>query len=351
MKLKNFLKIAYLTVFFGLLCVIGIFSFAGKNNSPKKEEKVELKVTSYMDAFKGFDKYVSANFGFRSRFIQLNNQLKYNIFNESGSDEVIAGDKGFLFYKSALHDYIGEDILSDAEIGEIAGYIKSLQAECEKLGAEFVFVVAPNKMSIYGEYMPYYYIKSEEKGNYEKLMIELEKKGVAFVDLKQVLLQNKEAGLIYHKLDSHWNNVGAGIAYEAIMDKAGLSHREYSTLEYETGKDFVGDLYEMLFPEGSKKDEQMYYGLEEYFSYTSRFTGVDDLYISTENTDRDIEGSVLMFRDSFGNSLHCFFAADFKEAEFSRALPYDITLAEGKNLVVIEIVERNIPNLLKYVIS
>ncbi len=70
------------------------------------------------------------------------------------------------------------------------------------------------------------------------------------------------------------------------------------------------------------------------------------MIISTANDGGN--KSVLMFRDSFGNALYPFAANDFEQARFSRALPYDLTDIGAYDLVVIEIVERNIGNLLEY---
>ena len=55
-------------------------------------------------------------------------------------------------------------------------------------------------------------------------------------------------------------------------------------------------------------------------------------------------GSLLMFRDSFGNSLYPFMADSFFEARFSRAMPYDLSLLDEfhSDTLVIELVERNI---------
>ena len=150
MKVKKILKTIYVVGIFGLLIAIGIKTFVGKSNSPAKEEKVKFKPSSYTSFCNEFDKYFSANFGFRSRFISMNNIVKYNVFKQSGEDNVIAGRDGWLFYNSALHDYIGEDVLSDEEIIKIADYVEAISEKCEKAGKKFVFVIAPNKMEIYG---------------------------------------------------------------------------------------------------------------------------------------------------------------------------------------------------------
>ena len=102
----------------------------------------------------------------------------------------------------------------------------------------------------------------------------------------------------------------------------------------------------MLFPEGRKKDIQYYFENTENFDYTSRFMGVDDLIITTENADKT--GSALLYRDSFGNALYKFFSDDFKNVTVSRAVPYDMSSVGDYDVIVVEIVERNIKNLLEY---
>lgn len=348
MKIKKILKTAYVVGIFGLLITIGIKTFIGKSNSPSKEEKVEFKPSSYSSFSDEFDKYFSANFGFRSKFINMNNIVKYNVFKQSGEDSVIAGRDGWLFYNSALHDYTGENVLSDEEIVEIADYVEAMSEKCEKAGKKFVFVIAPNKMEVYGKYMPYYYVENRADGNYEKLINELSLRDVAYTDLKKLFKEdNTYPGMpLYHKLDSHWNNLGASIAYREIMDKAGINVTDYRNIQYRKAMDFDGDLYDMLFPEGSKKDTQYYFENTENFGYTSRFMGVDDLMITTENDNKT--GNALLYRDSFGNALYKFFADDFKNVTVSRAVPYDMSSVEEYDVIVVEIVERNIKNLLEY---
>ena len=103
---------------------------------------------------------------------------------------------------------------------KIADYVEAISEKCEKAGKKFVFVIAPNKMEIYGEYMPYYYVENCPDGNYEKLIKELSSRKVAYTDLKKLFKEdNTYSGVeLYHKLDSHWNNLGASLAYMEIMD-------------------------------------------------------------------------------------------------------------------------------------
>ncbi len=345
MKLKKILKIAYISVFFLFLSVVGICSFVIKEDTSGKEKPVELEYTGYKDWSKGFDTYFSSNFAFRKSFIQMDSMLKYNLFNYTGEREVIAGKDDWLFYEQALKDYDGSEILSDAEIEEIADAIERLSEEVKKQGGDMVFVVAPNKMEVYGEYMPYYLKESPKDGNYEKLMKALSQKDVKYVDLKNVLKSDSTYGDIklYHKWDSHWNNLGAAVAYREIMKTTELQFTDYSDIPFVSRTDFNGDLYSMHFPKGDKKDVNYYFDVEYNYDFTSNFKSVDDLIITTENQSGT--GKVILYRDSFGNALYEFFANDFSEAYISRALPYDVSDIEGADLVVVEIVERNIPRL------
>ena len=57
----------------------------------------------------------------------------------------------------------------------------------------------------------------------------------------------------------------------------------------------------------------------------------------------------LIFRDSFFNAQVQFFSESFAYVQYQRGVPYDFSLAESLNadIVILEIVERNIPKLLE----
>lgn len=343
---KQIFKIAYVVCFLMAFAVFGVVTLFRHNDDIGNEEKTELTKSTYLTFAGNFDDYFGKDFGFRNELVDINNRIKYVLFGQSGESSVIAGSDGWLFYESALHDYVGEDVISESEAAKIAAVIEQMCEYAQACGTKLVFVSAPNKMEIYGQYMPYYYLENTDDGNYELIMNELGKSNASYVDLKKILKAAAEQSdiNIYHKEDSHWNNMGASIAYNAIMDEAGIAASDYSSMNYRIENNFSGDLYGMLFPSGEHKDEQVVFDMEESFYYVSNFRSVDDMIINTANDAA--EGKVLVFRDSFGNALYPFFANDFGECEFSRAIPYDLTDISGNDLVVAELVERNLANLL-----
>ena len=84
--------------------------------------------------------------------------------------------------------------------------------------------------------------------------------------------------------------------------------------------------------------------MEQDFYFTSNYRSDDDLVIETANDNAS--GRVLVYRDSFGNALYQYFAEDFNTAKFKRAVPYDLTGIGDYDVVVIELVERNLANLI-----
>lgn len=360
MKKTKMRTITY-CIFIALFLVISLLPlvlFNSKQASIGNETKVAApKLSDGLKMTSNFDSYFARYFGGRNKLVSLGNTLKQDIFSTSGQDSVIVGEDGWLFYGSALGDYTGTSDLSDAQLERAAVVISMMQNYVESQNDGFLFVIAPNKMSIYGDYMPYYYQKRSGWGNYEKLYDDLLCKSVNTISLKQELhVAKSDEVLLYHKLDSHWNNMGASVAYEAMAyflnNKYGEAYKNYSTYgdrDYAVVANFKGDLNSMLAPYNGKLDEQIYFTGGSDYDYEGTFTGVDDMLITTVNSAPAVDKKVTLFRDSFGNALYSFFANDYATLSARRNSVYNmITATEESDLVVIELVERNIKNLLVY---
>lgn len=343
---KNILKMAYVTVFILALIIPGIWTFVGSQKTIGNEEEVDFSDADYWNISDKVDSFMNTKFGFRNKLVNLNNEIKYNVFTESGNSEVVVGEDGWLFFSGALYDYTGEGKLSDIQIDKIVKILSMVQNKVESNGSKFVFVSAPNKMEIYGEYMPYYHVEDTKPGNYELLFAELETSEVSFVDLKKLLKEQKELNdyRLYYKGDSHWNEVGAFIAYESIMEELELDYVECTKEFVVHPNAYKGDLDKMLFPSSPPNDEHIIIEKDYDFYYTSNFKSVDDLVIKTANDNK--EGNLIMWRDSFGAGVYYMFAENFNTSEFRRELPYNLTNISDMDVVVIELVERNLPFLL-----
>lgn len=356
-KKKNLTNIIYIVIFLAI-SIVPLIAFSDKQAAIGNETKAaKPKLSDGAELTANVDTYFAQNFGFRNRLVYVQNVLKQNVFRTSGQSEVIVGEDGWLFYSRALDDFLGTSAADETEVERMGAVVLMMQNYVESRGGEFIFFPAPNKMSVYGEYMPYYYIEDGGQGNYERLYSELVNAGVNTVQLKNTLSLKKADGVqLYHKLDSHWNNYGAAVAYEAVADKLSevygdefKGYTRYSTMPYSVKNNFSGDLQSMLLPGSDRKDEQLEFDAAENFEYTNRFRGVDDLVITTSNESKAVDKSVTLFRDSFGNALYWFFANDYTSLTAKREIPYNIyQAAEESELVAVELVERNLRNLLVY---
>lgn len=287
--------------------------------------------------------YIADHFALRQEMVTANAMLQTGLLATSPAEDVIYGTDGWLYYAETLDDYQNRATLTDEEVQQIAQTIADMQAYCEARGAQFVFTIAPNKNSLYPEHMPARYLQSDSPGNYEKLKPLLEEYGVHYADLFTFLSEQDE--ILYLKTDSHWTNRGASLAHDFLMETLGLPHTAFAQEEYTTAETHRGDLYEMLYPKGTAREAQQTY--ETTFSYVSEPRTAEDILIQTTSPAAP-NGRLLLCRDSFGNALHPFLAEDFREATITRQMPYPLEQVQAGDTVIVEIVERNLANLLKY---
>ncbi len=292
-----------------------------------------------------FEEWFSKHFAFHDEVTDFYADARLTLFNE-GNDQVIAGKDNFLFFDDTTADYIGSAPMTDGEITETADALALLHRRTTEAGASFLFLCAPNKNTIYGEYMPERYIKNPNPTDMDRLFAELETRGVPYIDLRPILAEAKEKTLVYHKRDTHWNGAGAELGNRAIASHFGLNTPEYGGTV--TTNDFEGDLDALLFPGKTMYDENITYNFEGLYAYTSAYATPMDLVITARSAG---EGKLLMFRDSFANALIPYLATTYREIRLERVTPYQTSQLETykPDFVIVEIAERNIREISGYI--
>jgi len=289
--------------------------------------------------------YFEDHFAFRPALVSADAEIQSKAFKVSNVDTVIVGNEGWLYYTSTADDYLGRNTLSERGVANIAHNLSLVQQYVQEKGAKFLFTVAPNKNSLYGENMPYYFQKKAgNKKNIHLLETEIEKRDIAYADLFS-LFQNQDE-VLYLKRDSHWNNKGAMLAYHTLLEELDIPHDNYETAKVLRTKEEYGDLNKMLYPLTAKAEWNYDYQNGDSFTYQTDTASVEDAWIETKSEKNN--GSLLMFRDSFGNTLLPFMANAFSEAYFSKGVPQNITdymESYHPDTVILEKVERNISEL------
>ena len=333
--------VVFLTLCLSLSIGTLVFGPAGAAANEKVAEFPALKTEEGInkDFFADLQKYVNDRFFLRQKLITLDRRLS-NALGASGEDKVIAGKDGWLFFADTLGDFTGTNPMSSRELFSAASNVALMDEYCRKTGREFTFIVAPNKNSLYGEFMPDYGVtaKTSNVKTFHNLLQQL---GVSYVDLFAAFGEVEEP--LYFAHDSHWNSKGAALGADLINAAFGAS-TDYFGGDFSGAVPHEGDLYAMVFPGAQDPETDPVYGGELNFTFTSKATQPDAITLQTEGTG---SGSLLCYRDSFGMLLFPYLADSFASAKFSRAVSYDLTGSE--DYVAIELVERNLRYLIQNV--
>lgn len=357
MNKKSIVSVIYMVLALGI-CAAPAAAMPFSDNEQTSENRVLAQMPSILtedgklneEWGTEFESYFSDHFAFRQNMADAYGHLEGSVFGTSAQEDVILGKDDWMYYTPTLEDYINQAKITTTGAKHIAHVLEMMSMYAGEHGAQFVFAPAPNKNSVYDEYMPARYICSDEADTLTLLEEEIAGTDVVYCDLRSVLsdLAENDDRLLYHKWDTHWNNYGAAIAYSTIMDTAGLQHTDYSELSFTEEKNWDGDLYKIIYPASDEKDSNFALGYDFSYTYAGRFRSVDDLVINTQSNNG--AGTLLMFRDSFGRALLPFAAEDFASTSVQRAEHYPMDFLENSSadLVLLEIAERNLPNLLGY---
>ncbi|MCQ2507813.1 MAG: hypothetical protein MJ097_03375 [Dorea sp.] len=300
--------------------------------------------------FQELGAYFEDHFAFKNQLVTVDSAIQSKVFKESNVDTIAVGQNDWLYYTASIPDYLGSETVSDREAYNIAYNIALMQKKAAESKCSFLFTVAPNKNSLYGDNMPYYDdVKVSDVKNITKVTAELENLMVPYADLYTAF--EKEPEILYLKRDSHWNEKGAVLAHNTIMDALGKDHETYATVPALRTKTKVGDLDKALNSLNTTPEWDIEYQFEPDAAFANEAEDWEADWIETENSDKKAKGSLLMFRDSFGISLCKYTAEEFKKAAFSRNTVYflDSYMEQVKpDTLLVEIVERNLTRFGKF---
>ena len=323
----------------GLLITGGSGAAANQVLAPKP---VLLKSDGSLNTawLEDLSRYVNDRFSLRQEAVTLWARLNAGLLHSSVTDQVILGKDGWLYFSATLPDYTRSNPMTERELWCAARRLWLLQEYAEAQGGQFLFTVAPNKNQLYPEGMPTLAV-ADGPTNTEALYRKLDEMGIAHLDL-HAIFRAADPERLYFNTDSHWTSRGAALAADAILHALGRESAYFSG-PFTSGT-HKGDLYEMLYPTGTETEPDTVYA--PGFGFEASSANPDSISISTKSAAG--EGTLLMYRDSFGRSLYPYLAEAYGEAFFSRKNDYDPTALQPGGALVIELVERNLRYLLDY---
>ena len=222
--LRTRLRIAMLVIAIFLplpLGALGVRLIAfneNRNLAPFPMSSIEaLNVTGMV---KGIDAWIADRFAFRPVLIVAWNYVRF-LLDDSASDDVLIGSDGWL-YSTGESNWLDDIGAQPAGLPSIVSWRRAVVEQrdwVEKQGSRFLFVIPPQKESIYPEHLPPALQKRGTDTKATRLIDALRGTGVDVLYLHDALLARKAEGIrVYYKLDTHWNQAGALAGAKAIAD-------------------------------------------------------------------------------------------------------------------------------------
>ena len=361
----------------GLLFLAGLDTFDARKFAerevrlPHPMPEIAPNAASLREFPDQFELFFNDRVGLRTQYTALWRTLLYRIFNASlHRDSVVAGKNGWLFLGDRFADvfsrHAGQTRHNPALPERLANYHKRIQEEFALRDAHFLILVAPDKHSVYPEYLPDYVKNPIPTPTYSEFLSKAAEKNLAAPDLRDCLADAKKTygDLLYPRTNTHWTSLGAYLAYVAAMDYinthcfpvATLPIAEHRLEETDTGFDLsrllgvrTGDFTIDLAWSAPPATVTMLDQADNTTSFhnAKELRVADNAAVAVSNPAALNNAKVLVIRDSFFNAMAGFFVQSFRECTIYPRYSYtrksiDFTSLKF-DLVIYEVIERDLP--------
>ncbi len=294
------------------------------------------------------ESYLDDHLAFRNAaiFAVLRTNL---LLGESPSEQVLAGSDGWLFYVEGEEDFRRGTGLTEEQIKEFYDVHQQLADHFTSLGIDYRVMIAPDKHSIYSQYLPLTHRLGNGPWELKQLMTSPGPNyTVRVIDVSDALL-NAAASSVdqYYKTDSHWNWEGGWTAYQVIMDHLMPDHPNMHRLTEEdinrSNIEPSGDLAALIGQQGIIVDHTSMLTPKVYnCSHTSDGNA---LIVESYHNDEFTDGPKILFiGDSFRTAMLPFLAESVSELDVVMNDSPSLAAIEDLShydIIIYEAVERN----------
>jgi hypothetical protein len=291
--------------------------------------------------FSAIEPYACDRVAFRAELVSLVGTMRALVRSPISADGVVVGSDGWLFFgnqcQQGIDQYRGLRPLTPDELSAIVAYWRSIEAELSKRGIPFLVVIAPDKHAIYPDRLPEHLSEAGRSPTDQLMAADLGPLRV--LDLRPAMLAARRRTdlALYHRNDSHWNDLGAYVAYREVLRELGTG----TAIDCGDG-DFVrvtsqfGDLVP-LAGRGFEVPTETTAVRHERFDGTITVTGgrnpaprtmpsgrrirvTDELGFEATNLARD--GTILVIGDSFLDGMVPYLNQSFGKVVYQHSLHF-----------------------------
>lgn len=300
----------------------------------------------------------SSNFFGRLRLVRLVTDVRVAIGDRVFANAIIGKD-GWLFQTSedVMRDFQNDMPLTEKQLATLQQNLDRIALYFKQQGKSLVVVVAPNKGSIYPDYLPNEIQKLASKSRFDQVVEYLQLHGrTQILDLRPQLIAARQQQLVYYKTDSHWTEYGAYIAYREILKSLQPDHPQLVPRALSDFSSFSGGLATMdlatLIGSIHIKEEKIVLKPNDVTTCTVHNLKLDDgRWITLSwNQKQDLPRAVVYY-DSFLYPIIPWFNDHFSEVTY---IPHYANLStwnlswvtqQKADVVIVEIAEKYIHDL------
>lgn len=383
------LRIALFCVLFFLPGLLGAMGLGGWSSFVENRELASFPWSSLHAGeigatAKGIEAFFSDHFAFRPQLIYAVNRAKLAVsavstpiirrekngwvflqdladYRDPSSaqpvEAVLLGKKRWMFLND-LTDYRGLSITQPIAIENWKKAYIERERWVTRLGARFLLVIAPQKATIYPEFLPRYARRIGAHTRRRDYLDAMTRSSVPVLDLAGPLRAAKGAGQLYYKYDTHWNFLGAYFGAQAIINYLhslsskvpSFSDRSFTLTPLLGQVQTFGD--EGWYNLGVRIGVPFLQDQDERIELTGGWT--TQLHISTERRRMKVYTftkndpnlpTIVVYADSFGYPLKQMVAEYFRRAVFVNPFEDEQT---PEDEFPIDIIERERPDYFVY---
>lgn len=340
-------------------------SWLDLDQTPRSNEKRELaafpKLTPGTEGarefFSGLDNYYADHFGLRNWLVHRQRQWKRKWFGERAGPNVIEGRDGWYFYTGArmIDHATGRARFDEAALHAWRDLLETRRNWLAARGIAYLFVVPPDKHTVYPEYLPDWLRDATAPGKLSQLVDYMKANStVPVLDLRLALTDAKKTSRQYWFTDTHWNMEGGFVAYQAVvramaLQLPGTKPLDATQFSRSSATKSGGDLATLL----GQRDL-----MEKDFVELTPLPPLKGLAMSADasiypkawpkdtepqmSLNPDAVGTAIVFRDSFANGWLPFLGYHFNRLILIWDYRWNPDLIEREKLQVVidEILER-----------
>ena len=355
-RARSAVKVVLMGVFLALLWLPNLEAVFHWDELPQVNEKRALAkfpalqpgLAGLRSFVNGLEAFYNDHFGFRKRLVYWGQRWRTVWFQESPLPTVMIGRDGWLFYSDdqTLEDIRATTLFKPDRLQAWQSLLERRRDWLARRGIRYVFVVAPDKHNVYPEKLPAWIHQVGPRTKLDQFVAHMKVHStVPVLDLRPALLRAKSNGPTYLLTDTHWNQYGAFVGYQELMQTLtaqlpGLAPLSLEAFDRSTGTEPGGNLAAMLAqattpenncPKLSPRPPLVPLRVAKDKAESAR--------VFTENAERT--GKAIIFRDSFSQAWAPFVGYHFNQVIYCWQYHWSRPLIEDEHpdVVIDELLE------------